>query len=115
MFEEIEKQDKKLPEVKEIKKRVKNISKKYNLYQIIAAFILIIGIITGIIIGNNYSLCSSYSKINGMCLEQSFNFGMMLIIWTISFILAVVLSALGKIIELLSKIEKKLSNNSKKK
>lgn len=115
MFEEIEKQDKKLPDNKEIKKKVKELSKKYNLYQIIAVLILGIGIIIGIIVGNHYSVCSSYSKINNMCLEQSFNFGIMILIWMIAFIIGVIISALGKIIELLNKMIKILDNNGKKK
>ncbi len=114
MFKEIKKMDKNLPSNKEVQNHLKNIFKKYNMYQVVAAFIVVIGIIIGIIVGNNYSVCSSYSKINNMCLEQSFNFGIMLVIWIITLILGVVLSALGKIIDLLSGIEKKLNNNSKK-
>lgn len=113
MFEEIEKYDKKLPNKKDINKQVKIISQKYNIYQMIAFFVVAIGIVIGIVMGNNFSICKSYSYMNDLCIEQSFNFGLMIVVWAIACILGVFLSALGKIIELLSQIDKKLNNNHK--
>lgn len=115
MFEEIEKLDKKLPSNKEIKKQAKKITKKYNMYQIVSVIIVVVGIIIGIIAGNMYSVCSSYSSLNQMCLEQGFNFSLMLVVWMLAFIIGIFLHALGKIIEILTNIEKNLTNNSKKK
>ncbi len=115
MFEEIEKVDKKLPSSKEVKKQAKNLVKKYNLYQIIAIFIVVIGIIMGIVVGNSYAVCNSYSNINGLCVAQSFNFGWMFTLWIVASIVGVLISSLGKIIELLTKIDEKCTNMSKKK
>ena len=114
MFEEIEKKDKKLPNIKELSKEIKNANNKYGMYRISAAIILIVGIIFGIVMGNKYTSCSSMSSISETCIEETFNFGLMIIIVFASSIISLVLSALGKIIELLSSINEKLSKNSKK-
>ena len=115
MFEEIDKLDKKLPTSKEIKKYRKTITEKYNLYQIIAIGVFVVGFIMGIILGNNYAQCESYSKINEMCLEETFNIGFMLFTWIITFVIGVLIIALGQIIQLLTKINEKLENGNKKK
>lgn len=115
MFEEIEKYDKKLPDKKEIKKQVRELSKKYNLYQGVSIGIFVVGVIIGIILGNHYSTCSSYSQINQMCVEESFNIGIMLLTWIISFIIGLIVMQLGQIISLLMKINENMENKSKKK
>ena len=115
MFEEIEKYDKKLPNKKEIQKQFQNISKKYNIYQMIAVFVVVVGTVIGIIMRNHFSVCNSYSYVNNVCIAQSFNFGLMIVVWAIAFILGVLLSALGKMIELLNEIDQKLNNKQKNK
>ena len=110
-FLDMKKPSENLPTIKEAKELVK----KYNIYQITAALIIIIGLITGVVIGDKSSVCSSYSRINDMCLENTFNFGSMLLIWVISIIVALIISSLGKIVELLSNINEKLDRISKKK
>ena len=115
MFEEIEKLDKKLPSNQEMKKQVKKVTKKYNIYQMLSFFVLFIGLIMGIIAGNMYAVCSSYSNVNQMCIQEGFNFSLMLVVWSITGIVGIILHSLGKIVEILSNIEKNLSYNSKKK
>ena len=107
MFDEISKQKKELPKVSSIKKKVG--SYKYNLYQMLAFIIFFISIILGIIFGNLFPACGSTSSFYGdVCMTTEFNVFLMIIIWSIGFLISVIFFAIGHVIALLTEISQKV-------
>ena len=107
MFDEINKQKKELPKVSNITEKVG--SYKYNLYQILAFIIFFIGIILGIILGNLFPACGSTSSFYGdVCMTTEFNVFLMVIIWSVGFLISVVFFAIGHVIALLTEISQKI-------
>ena len=103
MFDEINKNKKDLPKFDNIGSKV--LKYKYNFYQLFAISLFIISIVIGIVFGNLFSTCGTSSAIYyGTCASRQFNFGLMLSIWFIGFIICVFFFAIGHIISLLSKI-----------
>lgn len=111
MFEEIEKKEEQL-KTNDIKNQAKKITKKYNLYQIVAFVIAAIGLIAGIVSG---SINSQSKCITEQVTANNYNTNIMLIIWCITFLIAVCFYWMGEIVELLKIIKENSSKPNKSK
>lgn len=108
LFSEIKSLEKEIDRDK-IGKFLKYMNCKYNLYQILSFLVFSIGIVVGIVLGSEYSICRD--TIYNTCASNSFNFGIMLLVFFISFLLSILLYWQGEVISYLRKI----SDNKKKK
>jgi len=107
MFEEIEREKKKMPKIDTLTKEF--VKYEYNAYQILAFVIFTICIILGIIFGNLFPACGSTTSFySDVCLTTEFNVSLMLVIWFTSFLVCLFIFGMGHIISLLSDINKKI-------
>lgn len=107
MFEEIEREKKKIPKMDTMTKQV--VKYDYNGYQILSIIMFCLCLILGIIFGNLFPACGSTASFyTDVCLTPEFNVSLMLLIWFIGFLICLFFFAIGHIILLLSNINKKL-------
>lgn len=107
MFEEIEREKKKIPKIDTMTKKV--IKYDYNGYQILSIIMFCFSVILGIIFGNLFPACGSTASFySDVCLAPEFNVSLMLLIWFVGFLVCLFFFAIGHIILLLSNINKKL-------
>ena len=107
MFEEIEREKKKIPKIDTMTKKV--VRYNYNNYQILSICVFCICLILGIVFGNLFPTCgSTFSFYSDVCETHEFNVSLMLTIWFISFLICTLFFALGHIITLLDSINNKL-------
>ena len=107
MFEEIEKEKQELPAHHTVTSEIVG-KRKLNFYQIIAIVVLILGFISGIILGNLIPACSQTSGIFGSCTKTEFNLSITLLSWASTFLLVLFIYAIGHIIAILESIDQKL-------
>ena len=113
MFEEIDKVKKDLPKLNNVSKEVQKV--EINLYQEISIVLLIIGLFTGVFLGNLFPSCGSSSSFySTICSTTEFNFSLMLFVWFISFLVFLFFYGIGQIIALLSSINDKLDKKKQK-
>ena len=103
MFEEIEREKKKMPKVDTLTKEF--IDYDYNFYQILSFVVFGFGVVLGIIFGACGSTTSFYSDFT---LTTEFNISLMLFSWLVSFLISVFIFGMGHIIAILSDINKKM-------
>ena len=108
LFEEISKEKKEFPKKKTITDDFSNYH--FNFYQIFAIGLFLIFFFLGIVFGNLFSTCQTYSFFySEVCVVTEFNYSIMILVWFSGTILSIFIFAIGHIITLLKNINEKLS------
>ena len=108
LFEEISKEKEEFPKVHSVTNEVKKY--KLNFYQFFAIGFFVVCLFLGIIFGNLFATCqASANFFSEYCAVREFNFSLMIMIWTVSFFISLLVFSIGHIILLLTEINEKLT------
>lgn len=107
LFDEIDKNKQDLPK---FDKKIKAVEKaKFNFYQYVSIFTMIVCLIMGVILGNVFPACSvSNGLYNDKCAVTEFNVSLTIIFWFFSFLVCLFIYWMGNIVYLLSSINDRL-------
>ena len=106
LFEEIDKKKEDLPL---LKKQIKQVEKyKYNFYQLVAIFTMIVCFGFGIILGNLFPACQASGLYGSSCSSTEFNIALTILFWFISFLVSMFIFFMGHVINILNDINKKI-------
>lgn len=106
LFEEIEKEKKDLPEMKLVTKHFAD-KKTFNIYQLVALIVFVIGFFGGILLGNMIPACADVNLFN-QCTTTEFNISLTLLTWGGVFLFSLFFYSIGHRIQLLQAIYNKL-------
>lgn len=106
LFDQIKAEKQDIPKMDKALKEVKKY--KYNFYQKVAIITMFACFVVGIILGNLFPSCVSSGLYSENCINTEFNVSLTLLFWFITFLICMMIYAVGHIINLLEKIVQKL-------
>lgn len=106
LFDQIKAEKQDIPKMDRAIKEVRD--RKFNFYQKVAIITMFACFVIGIILGNLFPSCVSGGLYSVTCTNTEFNVSLTLLFWFITFLICMMIYAVGHIISLLEKIVLKL-------
>ena len=105
LFDKIKSEKQDIPKVEKAFKEVTG--HKYNFYQKVAIITMLCCFVIGIVLGNLFPSCISGGLYSVTCTNTEFNVSLTLLFWFVTFLVSMIIYAIGHIISLLEKIAEK--------
>jgi ACR3 family arsenite efflux pump ArsB len=106
LFDQIKAEKQDIPKMDKALKEVKG--HKFNFYQKVSIITMLACFVIGIILGNLFPSCISGGLYSATCTNTEFNVSLTLLFWFVTFLICMMMYAVGHIISLLEKISQNL-------